>query len=456
MDTIAKTIDPKIRLIVTLLLLFTCFISLASQTMMVTALPVIGHDMNVSLSLVQWLTTGYTLMMGVITPLSSNLYEKFKKRYIFLSSLTLFVLGTLLGCFATSFWMLLFARLIQACAGGVLMSFQMTTMISIYPSEKRGTILGLSGLVIAFGPAIGPTLSGLIVNTLGWRYIFILVLPLMLFVVLVGWLAFPNFSEPKDIQIDFTSVTLSLIGSGLTLASLTVFQTSAIQGWSMLAIGILVLFIFIKRQLRLKQPMLKVQLVKNRPFRLMTLVSICAFMVLLGTEQMLPIFTQNVLHLDSMVSGMILLPGAILNALCAALVGRLYDRYGPKYLIISGGLLMLIAAIPFVMISDTTPVWLLTIAYMVRMIGNALVFSPAMSEAFIAIAPDEISHATALNNSLRQAFGASAITVLIVLADIPSNFVTGMRLAMWATIFIVVLMLSFFGLYLRQSSRKDA
>ena len=117
---------------------------------------------------------------------------------------------------------------------------------------------------------------------------------------------------------------------------------------------------------------------------------------------------------------------------------------------------MLIAAIPFVMISDTTPVWLLTIAYMVRMIGNALVFSPAMSEAFIAIAPDEISHATALNNSLRQAFGASAITVLIVLADIPSNFVTGMRLAMWATIFIVVLMLSFFGLYLRQSSRKDA
>ena len=261
MDTIAKTIDPKIRLIVTLLLLFTCFVSLASQTMMVTALPVIGHDMNVSLSLVQWLTTGYTLMMGIITPLSSNLYEKFKKRNIFLSSLTLFVLGTLLGCFATNFWTLLFSRLIQACAGGVLMSFQMTTMISIYPSEKRGTILGLSGLVIAFGPAIGPTLSGLIVNTLGWRYIFILVLPLMLFVLLVGWLAFPNFSEPKDIKIDFTSVTLSLIGSGLTLASLTVFQTSAIQGWGMLFIGILVLFIFIKRQLRLKQPMLKVQLV---------------------------------------------------------------------------------------------------------------------------------------------------------------------------------------------------
>ncbi len=161
MDNISKTIDPKIRLIVTILLLFSGFVSLASQTMMITALPVIEHEMNVSLTLVQWLTTGYTLMIGVITPLSSNLYEKFKKRNIFLATI---------GCFATDFWLLLLARLVQACASGILMSFQMTTMISIYPIKKRGTILGMSGLVIAFGPAIGPTLSGLIVNTLGWLY----------------------------------------------------------------------------------------------------------------------------------------------------------------------------------------------------------------------------------------------------------------------------------------------
>ena len=452
MDNISKTIDHKIRLIVTILLLFSGFVSLASQTMMITALPVIEHEMNVSLTLVQWLTTGYTLMIGVITPLSSNLYEKFKKRNIFLATIAIFILGTLIGCFATDFWLLLLARLVQACASGILMSFQMTTMISIYPIKKRGTILGMSGLVIAFGPAIGPTLSGLIVNTLGWRYIFILVLPMMLLVWLIGFFAFPNFSEPKDIKIDFISVGLSLLGSGLTLASLTFFQTSALQAWIMLVLGLAILFIFVKRQLRLKQPMLKVQLVKNRSFRLMTLVGICAFMVLLGTEQMLPIFTQNVLHLNSMVSGMILLPGAIANALSAALVGRLYDKHGPKYLIISGGILMLIAAIPFVMISETTPVWLLTVAYMLRMIGNALVFSPAMSEAFVDVLPDEVSHATALNNSLRQAFGASSITILIVLSNIPATFTAGMRLSMWVTVGLVLLMLTCFGLYLR----KDA
>ena len=441
MDNISKTIDPKIRLIVTILLLFSGFVSLASQTMMITALPVIEHEMNVSLTLVQWLTTGYTLMVGVITPLSSNLYEKFKKRSIFLATIAIFILGTLIGCFATDFWLLLLARLVQACASGILMSFQMTTMISIYPIKKRGTILGMSGLVI-----------GLIVNTLGWRYIFILVLPMMLLVWLIGFFAFPNFSEPKDIKIDFISVGLSLLGSGLTLASLTFFQTSALQAWIMLVLGLAILFIFVKRQLRLKQPMLKVQLVKNRSFRLMTLVGICAFMVLLGTEQMLPIFTQNVLHLNSMVSGMILLPGAIANALSAALVGRLYDKHGPKYLIISGGILMLIAAIPFAMISESTPVWLLTVAYMLRMIGNALVFSPAMSEAFVDVLPDEVSHATALNNSLRQAFGASSITILIVLSNIPATFTAGMRLSMWVTVGLVLLMLTCFGLYLR----KDA
>lgn len=456
MSNISKTIDPKIRTIVTILLLFSCFVSLASQTMMVTALPVIEHEMNTSLNLVQWLTTGYTLMIGIITPLSSNMYEKFKNRTIFLSTIATFIVGTLIGCFATNFWILLLARLIQACAGGILMSFQMTTMISIYPLQKRGTILGMSSLVIAFGPAIGPTLSGWIINAFSWRYIFIFVLPMMIIVWLIGYFVFPNFTQPKDIKIDLTSVSLSLVGATLTLASLTFFETTPMIGWVMLLVGLGILTVFVKRQLKLKQPMLKVQLFKNRSFRLMTLVGICTFMVLIGTEQMLPIFTQNVLHLNSMVSGMILLPGAIANALCAALVGRLYDKHGPKYLIISGGILMLIAAIPFVMISKQTPVWLITVAYMLRMVGNALVFSPAMSEAFIDVKPDEVSHATALNNSLRQSFGASSITILVVLADLPASFVSGMRLSMWTTVLLVCLMMFFFILYLRQSPRKDA
>lgn len=210
-------IDPNVRKMVTIILLVSTFISLMSQTMMITALPVIQHDFHRSLNTVQWLTTGYTLMIGVITPLSSNLYECFTNRQVFLGTLGTFIAGTLLGCVANSFGMLLAARLIQACAGGMLMSFQMTTMISIYPPEKRGSILGLSSLVIAAGPAIGPSTAGLILHFLNWHYLFLLVLPFMVLACVLSYFMLPNYSTPHPIHIDFFSVVISLIGSALTL-----------------------------------------------------------------------------------------------------------------------------------------------------------------------------------------------------------------------------------------------
>ena len=178
----------------------------------------------------------------------------------------------------------------------------------------------------------------------------------------------------------------------------------------------------------------------------MTLVGIFAFMILLGTEQMVPIFAQNVSHVSSTVSGMILLPGAIANALSAAIVGRLYDRFGPKYLITTGGILMLLASIPLVSLKPTTPLWIVTVAYMVRMIGNALVFSPAMSEAFIELDQAEI----------RQAFGATSITLLIVVSGIPASFITGFHAAMWLTVVFAILLLATFARYWQGSSRRNS
>lgn len=448
---IADTINPKTRLAVSIILLLSTFISLMSQTMMVTALPVIQNQMNQSLTTVQWLTTGYTLLIGIVTPLSSNMYDKFSNRSVFFGTIGTFVIGTLIGCLATNFWLLLLARLVQACAGGILMSFQMTTMISIYPPEKRGTIIGMSGLVIAFGPAIGPTLAGLILNLLGWRYLFILILPIMVLIWIIGYFVFPNYSEPLDIKIDYLSVVLSLLGSSLALIGITIVQTQWMLGLAMLVVGAIILYFFVKRQLNLKQPMLNVRIIKLYSFRMMVLVGICAFMVLLGMEQMVSIYAQNVSHVSSMTAGMILLPGAIANALTASVVGRAYDQYGAKWLVISGGILMLISAIPFVIISKGTPIWIMTVFYMIRMVGNTLVFSPAISESFRGVAPREISHATALNNTLRQVSGAVSVTMLIVISSIPHSFVLGMRISMWVTVVLVLLMLAVFISYIKKS-----
>ena len=333
---------------------------------------------------------------------------------------------------------LLLARLIQAAAGGILMSFQMTTMVTIFPPEKRGTIMGISSLVVAFGPAIGPTLAGFILSGLGWRYLFILILPVMVIILVIGAFVFLNYSQPREIKTDMLSVTMSLLGSGLALASLTVMQTQFAMGIGMLVVGGILVALFVRRQLHLVDPMLKVSIFKVQSFRLMTLIGIVAFMVLLGTEQMVSIFAQDVTHLTSMQAGMVLLPGAALNA----------DEFGPKQLVLGGTILMLFGTFPFVMIKATMSVWLMTTAYAVRMIGNALVFSPVMSEAFKDLAPLEISHATSLNNALRQVFGPVSVTLLIVISEIPHSFVIGMRCSMWITLILTVLVLILFVRYL--------
>lgn len=453
MQDIAHTIDPKKRIIVSAILLISNFICLMSQTMMVTALPVIQSEMHQAMTTIQWLTTGYTLLIGIVTPLSSNMYEKFTNRQVFIGTISTFTLGTILGCIAQNFWMLLLARLVQAAAGGILMSFQMTTMVTIYPLEKRGTIMGISSLVVAFGPAIGPTLAGFVLSWLGWRYLFILVLPIMLIILVIGILMFPNFSTPRDIKIDMASVIISLIGSALALASLTIMQQQLVLGLAMLVVGVLLIYVFVKRQLKLKNPMLKVTIFKVQSFRLMTLIAILAFMVLLGTEQMVSIFAQDVTHLSSMQAGMVLLPGAAINAITAAFVGRLYDQWGPRHLVLSGISLMILGTVPFVFIQASMPVWLMTVAYTIRMMGNALVFSPVMSEVFNDLAPQEISHATALNNSLRQIFGSVSVTLLIVVSEIPHSFVLGMQLSMWITLILTLVMMVLFIKYLKVKSR---
>lgn len=440
-------ISQRVRKIVTAVLLGSCFISLASQTMMVTALPVIQGDLKVSLNAVQWLTTGYTLIIGIVTPLSSNMYEKFSNRHVFIGIIGTFIIGTLIGCFATNFASLLIARLVQACASGMLMTFQMTTMISIYPIEKRGSILGLSSLVISAAPAIGPTISGLILEFLPWRWLFILVLPFMLLAFIVGYFKLPNFSTPRPIKIDYISVLISLVGSALALGSLTVFQINLWYGLVMLICGLLIIALFTKRQLHLKNPMLKVQIFTYPSFRWMTLVGIFAFMVLLGTEQLMPIYTEKIIGMGSFLSGLILLPGAICNAIAASFVGRWYDQYGPKWLITIGAIIMLISSIPLVMVNQHSSVAGLTIAYTFRMIGNAFVFSPALSEAFSDLSQTENSHGTALNNTLRQVFGAVSVTLCVVIANTPASLVTGIRYGMWATVIMVVLMLLSFWRY---------
>lgn len=441
-------IDRHTRNIIAAILLLADFISLASQTMIVTALPIIQQDLHVSLTTAQWLTTGYTLILGLTIPLFSNIYNKYTDRGIYLSTVGLFIIGTALGCIATNFPLLLLARLTQAAAGGVIMSLQMTTMISIFPIEKRGTVLGMTSLIISTAPAIGPTLSGFLLEYLSWRWLFISVLPLMIVCWLIGFWKLSNYSPIKDVRFDYPSILTSLIGTGLALGSLSVFQSNLEAGLSMLVSGCLFIWWFVHRQLHLKRPMLKVTIFKYPSFRLMTLVGLLAFMIMLGTEQVYPIFTEKILHTSSLTSGLILFPGALANGIVAFFAGRLYDQYGFKWLIISGSLLIALASIPLLFISSSTSILTLTVIYIVRLIGNALIFSPALTEAFSDLKLEENSHGTALNNTVRQIMGSASVTMMVVITDAPRSIVQGAHWAFGVTLLMVVVLMVVLGRYL--------
>ena len=223
----------------------------------------------------------------------------------------------------------------------------------------------------------------------------------------------------------------------------------------MLISGFIVIGGFVKRQLHLKNPMLKVQIFAYQSFRWMTIVGVFTFMVLLGTEQLIPIYTEKIIGMGSFLSGLILLPGAIANAITASIVGRLYDQYGPKWLITIGAVIMLVASVPLVLVNRHSSIVFLTLTYMLRMIGNAFVFSPALSEAFSDLNQEENSHGTALNNTLRQVFGAVSVTLCVVIANTPASLVTGIRYGMWATVIMVVLMILSFYHYLRIKSANQ-
>lgn len=445
---ISSNINGKKRILISTILLVSSFICLMSQTMMVTALPIIQRDMNQPTEIVQWLTTGYMLLIGIITPISSFLYNRFSSRQFFIGSILLFLFGTLIGSIAFNFWTLLLARLIQALSSGILSVFQMATLVSIFPPEKRGTIMGISSLVVAFGPAIGPTLSGVILSFLGWRYLFIIILPIMLIILIIGILTFPNFTQAQKIKVDIQSIALSIVGPALILISLSLIAQYLLPSMIGLVLGTLLTIKFIKRQLKLTNPILKVKVFNDRGFRLMTIISVLVMMNLLGMEQMLSIFVQDITHLSSAQAGLVLFPGAILNALCAAFSGQLYDRVGIKIPFICGVILLTVGTIPFLFIRGTTTVIVMTISYAIRMIGISLIFSPSLSESFLKIIPQDISHATAIGNTLRQVFGSISVSLLVTVSSLAPSFLKGMQVAMWITMIFIISMVVIFIKYL--------
>ncbi|TCP23408.1 EmrB/QacA subfamily drug resistance transporter [Scopulibacillus darangshiensis] len=436
------------------LLLAGAFIAILNQTLMITAIPPIMKEMHISANTAQWLTTVFMLVNGVMIPISAFLLERFSTRQLFISAMSIFALGTLIAGLAPNFGILLFGRIVQSSGAGIMLPLMQTVFLLIFPVNKRGSAMGLVGLVISFAPAIGPALSGWVIANYSWRVLFFIILPIALIDIVIAIIAMRNVTELTHPKVDIISIMLSSFGFGGLLYG---FTSAGNNGWGdlvtviTLAVGAVALVIFVLRQMRLSHPMLEFRVFKYFIFTLTTIIGMVGFMGLIGVETLIPLYMQNMRGFTAMESGLAILPGALVMGIMSPITGRVFDKIGARWLAISGLIIITITTLAFSNLTPSTSFAFITILYSIRMFGLSMVMMPATTAGLNQLPKRLIPHGAAMSNTMRQVAASIGTAIIVTVMtntaqaaiqqpDILHPLIYGVNVA-----FIVITVLSLIG-----------
>lgn len=402
------------------------FLIVLNQTLLSPVLPVLMADFTIDATTVQWLTSGYSLVMAVVIPLSPYLLGKFGSRKLFLASMASFVSGSLIASLATAFPIVMVGRVFQAIAAGLVMPMSFTIVLLEFPRERRGSAMGIVMLVIGFAPAIGPTFSGILVDTVGWRMLFVIVAVCALIVLIIACKVLGKEMQFNQTTFDKLSVALSTIGLVALLYGLSSFAKSDNLPLVLILIigGILLLLAFSIRQMKLSIPLLMISVLKTGRYRTSVIVNMINVSVSTGMSVMLPLYIQNLLGYSPFITGLVMLPGAACGALVGLGAGKLFDRKGIRICVVPGVCLMLIAlAVMATIFTVQTPLVMVGLAYGCMFIGMQLLNTTVGTWGLNALGNDVIQHAQAVGNTLNQIAGSLITAVVISITALAANIV---------------------------------
>lgn len=400
------------------ILFIGAFVALLNNTLLNIALPTIMVEFDIKPSVVQWLTTGYMLINGILIPASAFFIQKFTNRGLFLTAMMSFTLGTLLAMLAPSFGVLVAARMIQAVGSAMMMPLLMNVMLTAFPIERRGTAMGIFGLVMITAPAIGPTLSGWVIEHYTWRTLFGIVLPFAILTLLYAFFKLRNITPNRDVKLDVFSLVLSSVGFGGLLYG---FSSAGDKGWDApivygtIIIGAIALVTFIVRQLRMDDPMLDFKIYKHPMFALSSAISIVLSIAMFSGMILTPLYVQTIRGISPFHSGILMLPGAIIMGLMSPITGRLFDKYGPKILAVVGLIITTVSTYYLSQLGMESGYYYLMMIYTVRMFGISMVMMPIMTNGLNQLPMISNPHGTAMNNTLQQVSGAIGSAVLLTI-----------------------------------------
>lgn len=424
-STPAPTTNPNLAI---WLLVGSAFVMILNETIVLVALPVLISELDVAVTTAQWLTSGFLLTMAVVIPITGYLLQRLRPRVVYVASMTLFCVGTLLCALAPGFAVLLTGRIVQAAGTAVMVPLLMTSVIRLVPAHRRGAMMGTITVVIAVAPAIGPVLSGLILKGLSWRWTFGIVLPIALLALTAGMARLRVDGETRPVPLDLPSVLLSVLAFGGLVYGLSAVGAAARGGttvapWAPSLVGAVALVVFVVRQLRLQpegRALLDLRALGHRAFAVPVVITALMFMSLFGVLILLPLYVQDVLGAEPFVTGLVMLPGGLVMGLLGPVVGRLYDRVGLRLLVLPGSFVAAAALWGFVTLDESSALWELIAMNVVLVLGISFMITPLMTDALGRLPGDLDSHGSAIMATLQQVAGAAGTALFVTVMAVAS------------------------------------
>lgn len=415
MDKNFKLTDRR-RSLIFINIVISCIATSMLSTALTTALPAIIADFDITANTGQWLTSGYSLAMGIVMPLTAFLITRFSTRKLYISGLVIFTTGLFINLFAPNFYIMMAARILQACGNGIVTALAQVVILSIYPVEKRGTVMGWYGLSIGAAPVIAPTLAGMAVDTFGWHSIFIAAIAIIGCSLAVAFFVFADVLETVEKHFDFISFVMSVFAFGgitLGLGNIGAAPFMSLQTGGTLIVGAAAAVMFTVRQFRSAQPFLDLRVVYSRQFRMSLISSMILYLIMMGSSMLMPLYVQSVMGCSATVSGLVTLPGSLVMAFVSPFAGKLYDRLGMRMLFIIGSVCMLTGNLAMGLISSETSVWVASAFNCIRCAAIGCLLMPFVTWGVGGVSKDLTAHASALLTSLRTVAGAVGIAVFV-------------------------------------------
>ncbi|WP_419997839.1 MDR family MFS transporter [Streptomyces boninensis] len=425
-------VKGRTPLVVRLLVLAT-FVVILNETIMVNAIPRLMEDLHVTEQSAQWVSTVFMLTMAAVIPVTGWFLQRVTTRQAYGIAMGIFLVGTVLSAVAPSFAILLIGRVIQAAGTAVMMPLLMTTLMVVVAAEDRGRVMGNVTLAISVAPALGPAVSGIILQMGSWRLLFVVVLPIALAVTFFGLRKVENIGEPQVSEIDWFSVGVAALGFGSLVYGLSLFGEGEEKRGLALGItaaGIVLIGVFVLRQLKLQRggtPLMDLRSLRYGTYALSLALMSIGFLTMMGAMILLPLYLQNLRGLSPLETGLLVMPGGLAMGVLGPQVGKLFDRVGSRPLVVPGSIGIVVALAGFTQISMDMPYWQLLGLHVLLMLSLSFTFTPVFTLGMGALPPQLYSHGSSMLGTLQQvaaAFG-TALMVTVMTARTTSELENG-------------------------------